>query len=233
MERNYFKGERSYKEQFQLLMQHFIRGLLFVFPVGATIIIVVGLVSWMDSFLNNLLDNVFGISLPGLGIIIVFFGIALFGYLLSNTFIKAIFRILDRYIERMPFVSIIYTSLKELTEAFVGDKKKFTHPVLVKMTDAGLHRLGFVTREEFGSLDLKGLVAVYCPHSYNFSGNLFFLPKEQVTPIDANPTDVMKFIISAGVTNIRSGKESSGQEQSLGSSTDAKTEDSGRYNSLE
>lgn len=213
MPRNHYKYDRTMKEKFQLLMQHFVRGLLFVFPVGATIIIVVGLVTWMDNFLNNLLDDIFGISLPGLGIIIVFLGIALFGYLLSNTFIKALFKILDRYIERMPFVSIIYTSLKELTEAFVGDKKKFTHPVLVKMTDAGLHRLGFVTREEFGSLDLKGLVAVYCPHSYNFSGNLFFIPKEQVTPIDANPTDVMKFIISAGVTNIRTGSEASAQNQ--------------------
>jgi uncharacterized membrane protein len=103
------------------------------------------------------------------------------------------------------------------------------------MTDAGIHRLGFVTREEFGTLDLKGLVAVYCPHSYNFSGNLFMIPKDQITPIDANPTDVMKFMISAGVTNIRSLGEGNSGERTNESETPSspKNPDSSRYNSPE
>ena len=203
MVKNRMKHSYSLKERMQLLIQYFVKGLLFVFPVGATIIIIVALVGWIDGFINNLFRSVFGFDLPGLGIIVVFLGIALFGYLLSNAFIKAVFSILDRSIAKMPFVSLIYTSLKELTEAFVGDKKKFNKPVLVEMTDAGMHRLGFITQDDLGSLNLEGLVAVYCPHSYNFSGNLFLIPKDKVTPLDANATDIMKFIVSAGVTNIR------------------------------
>lgn len=218
---NQFKTSGSYKEQMQNMLQYFVRGLLFVFPVGATIIILIALITWIDGLVNNLLDNLFGFELPGMGIIIVFFGIALFGYLLSNAFFNALFRILDKSISKTPFVSLIYTSLKELTEAFVGDKKKFNKPVLVEMTSAGMHRLGFITQEDLSMLNLEGLVAVYCPHSYNFSGNLFLIPKDKVSPVDANSTDIMKFIVSAGVTNITSKVNSEDTEKSKEEETNA------------
>ena len=201
--KNTFKGDTSFKARFQFVLQYFVRGLLFVLPVGATIVIVVALVGWIDGLINSLFNNLFGFKLPGLGIVVVFFGIALFGYLLSNAFIKAIFSLLDRSIARMPFVSLIYTSLKELTEAFVGEEKKFNKPVVAELNEGGLHRLGFITQEDLSALDIHELVAVYCPHSYNFSGNLFLVPRDKVRPLDANATDVMKFIVSAGVTNIQ------------------------------
>ncbi len=201
--KNKFKGSTTFQARFRIVLQYFVRGLLFVFPVGATIVIVVAMVTWIDGLINDLFGNIFGFELPGLGILVVFFGIALFGYLLSNAFIKAIFSILDRSIAKMPFVSLIYTSLKELTEAFVGDKKKFNKPVIAEFSQEGLYRLGFITQEDLSALDLHQLVAVYCPHSYNFSGNLFLLPRDKVRAVDANATDVMKFIVSAGVTNIQ------------------------------
>lgn len=218
--KNHFRYDASFKDKVQRILQYFVKGLLFVFPVGATIIILVALIGWIDGLVNNLFQNLFGFELPGLGIIIVFLGIALFGYLLSNAFFNAIFRVLDKSIQKTPFVSLIYTSLKELTEAFVGDKKKFNKPVVVEMTESGMHRLGFITQEDLSALDIEGLVAIYCPHSYNFSGNLFLIPRDKVTPLDANPTDIMKFIVSAGVTNIRSeGKSSKHESKSHESST--------------
>ena len=220
---NHFKYDASFKDKVQRILQYFVKGLLFVFPVGATIIILVALIGWIDGLVNNLFQNLFGFELPGLGIIIVFLGIALFGYLLSNAFFNAIFRILDKSIQKTPFVSLIYTSLKELTEAFVGDKKKFNKPVVVEMTESGMHRLGFITQEDLSALDIEGLVAIYCPHSYNFSGNLFLIPRDKVTPLDANPTDIMKFIVSAGVTNIRSEVKSGKQESKSPESTTGET----------
>jgi len=209
--KNQYKHSGSFKERMQHLLKYFLRGILFVFPVGATIIILVTLISWIDGLVNDLFKNLFGYKVPGLGIIIVFFGITLFGYVFSNAFFNALFRLLDRSITKTPFVRFIYTSLKELTEAFVGDKKKFKNPVVVKMTDAGMHRLGFITREDLSMLKLEGLVAVYCPHSYNFSGNLFLIPKDKVTPLDVDASDIMKFIVSAGVTNIWHDSEAKGE----------------------
>ena len=54
----------------------------------------------------------------------------------------------------------------------------------------------------------SGKVAVYLPHSYAFSGNLFIVPAENITLVDAKAADVMKFIVSGGVSKIGDVSES-------------------------
>ncbi len=88
--------------------------------------------------------------------------------------------------------------------AFVGGKKKFTEPVLVKMDSFGMLRIGFITRrngiEEMGIN--KDQVVVYLPYSYGIMGTVIIVPKENVTPINLSSTEVMKFIVSGGVTEM-------------------------------
>ena len=60
--------------------------------------------------------------------------------------------------------------------------------------------IGFVTRESLDTLGLTGKVAVYLPQSYNFAGNLIIVPKEQVSPLQADSGTVMAFIVSGGIT---------------------------------
>ena len=63
-----------------------------------------------------------------------------------------------------------------------------------------LEKLGFITEEDLGILQEKDKVAVYFPHSYNFSGELFIVPKKQIRMLDVNSSEMMKFIVSAGLT---------------------------------
>lgn len=184
------------------LFNHFLRGLIFVFPLGATIYIIVASIGWANETFNQVFINLFNINFPGLGIVVVFLVITFIGMLVSTTFLKPVYRFFDRTIARMPLVKIIYTSLKELTEAFVGEKRKFNKPVMVDVSDSGLKKLGFITREDLSDFHLKDLVAVYCPHSYNFSGNLFLAPRDKIQPLNIKATDVMKFTVSAGITQI-------------------------------
>ena len=65
-----------------------------------------------------------------------------------------------------------------------------------------LEKLGFLTEDDLSLLGEKDKVAVYFPHSYNFSGELLIVPREFVTPVNLNPSDVMKFIVSAGITDL-------------------------------
>jgi len=44
-------------------------------------------------------------------------------------------------------------------------------------------------------------MAVYLPQSYNFAGNLIIVDREQVTPMSADPGEVMKLIVSGGVSS--------------------------------
>ena len=65
--------------------------------------------------------------------------------------------------------------------------------------NSDLEKLGFITEDNLELLGEKDKVAVYFPHSYNFSGELFIVPKNNITPIDINSSDVMKFVVSAGL----------------------------------
>ncbi len=184
------------------LFNYFLRGLLFVFPLAATLYIMISAIIWSNETFNGLLFEWLNVDIPGLGIITVFFGVALIGYIFSKAFTRPMVYYFEEFLSRVPLVKIIYTSIKELTEAFVGDKKRFNKPVLVKLGSGELQRIGFVTQEDLQELGLSEMVAVYCPHSYNFSGNLYLVPASHVTPLNKNATDVMKFVISAGITKI-------------------------------
>ncbi len=108
---------------------------------------------------------------------------------------------LDRGINRLPLVKMIYTSIKDLINAFVGEKKSFNKPVLVRLSpESNVQVIGFVTRDSLDRFGLAGSVAVYLPQSYNFAGNLIIVPREQVSPLEADSGRVMAFIVSGGVT---------------------------------
>lgn len=186
------------------VFNYFLRGLLFVFPLAATLYIMISAIIWSNDTFNTLLFKWLSIDIPGLGIITVFFGVALIGYIFSKAFTRPLIYYFEELLSRVPLVKIIYTSIKELTEAFVGDKKRFNKPVLVQMGGGELYRIGFITQKDLRELGLTEMVAVYCPHSYNFSGNLYIVPQSHVTPLNMNATDVMKFVVSAGVTKIES-----------------------------
>lgn len=188
------------------LINNFLRGLLLVFPIGATIYIIYSAIRWSNNFFNDLLFEWLSIDIPGLGIITVFFGIAAIGYIFSRAITSPIITYFERLLKKVPFIKIIYTSLKELTEAFVGDKKRFDKPVLIDLGSMEAKRIGFITQKDLSQLDIKDMVAVYCPHSYNFSGNLYLVPSQNVTSLDFNSTDVMKYIVSGGITNMADSK---------------------------
>jgi uncharacterized membrane protein len=176
------------------------RGLLLVVPFALTIYII--------SLALNFIDGLIGIKIPGLGIAILLTSITFFGYLGSTLLVRSAFDLTERLIKKLPFISSIYSSLKDLTSAFVGNKKKFDQPVLVVINkEAALHKLGFVTQKDLKTMNLPGYIAVYVPHSYNFSGDLFILPKGAVTYIDIASTELMKFIVSGGVADLRNSEE--------------------------
>lgn len=182
------------------ILNYFLRGMLIVFPLGATIYLVAITIEWINTTFNKLFFSWFDYNIPGLGILTGFVIISLVGFVFSRAFTKPIVHLFEKLFTRTPFVSIIYTSLKDLTEAFVGEKKKFTKPVKARFGDTGVLRFGFITQDSLEQVGLEDEVAVYCPHSYNVSGNLYILPRKDVTPIEADPADFMRFIVSGGVT---------------------------------
>ena len=99
---------------------------------------------------------------------------------------------------------MLYGTIRDLVEAFAGEKKKFDKPVLVTLgagCDAKV--VGFMTRENLENLGLKDHVAVYLPQSYNFAGNVLLFPKDAVEPLDINSSEAMTLIVSGGVAGAK------------------------------
>ena len=187
------------------ILNYFFRGLLFVLPIFATFYILIVIVNWADDTLNELLFSWLSFDIPGLGILTAFIGIMFLGMAVSWAISRPVFSYFERLISKTPIVKIIYTAFKDFTEAFVGQKKKFNKPISFTLTE-GVERIGFITENDLSLLKIKDRVAVYCPHSYNFSGNLFLVDPARIKVLDANPADVMKFAVSAGVTQIEKQK---------------------------
>jgi uncharacterized membrane protein len=192
------------KKVFRFLMNYFFQGLLFLAPVAITIWALFVLFNWINGILQPYIDQVIGINIPGLGIVILLVIILLIGFLGSTIVFRPIISYFDRLMIRAPLIKILYTAVKDLVSAFVGKKKRFNQPVLVRLGDGlDIERIGFLTNNDLSILgDANEKVAVYLPHSYAWSGNLIVVPAGNVTPIGASSTEVMKFIISAGLTQI-------------------------------
>ncbi len=155
----------------------------------------------MDGLIHGLLPNLW----PGAGILILLAFVTIVGFFTKLFFFNAVMIWLEDLFGQTPITKLMYSSIKDLFSAFIGDKKKmFSQPVMVMMfKEAGIRKLGFVTKENLSSLGLNDLVAVYFPHSYNFSGNLYLVPRENITPLPQMAgADAMKFIVSGGVTEI-------------------------------
>lgn len=192
------------KSIFKSLLNYFLQGLLYIGPLAVTIYAIYITFQWLDGFLYQYIEQYFDVKIPGLGMLTVLIAITLVGFIGSSFIFKPLAAKIDKLISRAPLIKIVYTSVKDLLTAFVGQKKRFTQPVLVKVTaDGEMEKVGFITNEDLSELGIsEKKVAVYLPHSYAWSGNLFIVPAKNVTKINASSTDVMKYIISAGVTKL-------------------------------
>jgi uncharacterized membrane protein len=182
---------------------YFFQGLLLFIPLIITLLILVkvfdffsGLFSFFgfsnNTFLNTTLGLIFSVG-----------AIALMGVLASSFVFKEFFTMIEDKLEHAPFIRHIYTPIKDFTNAFVGNKKRFNKPVLVTIDRANsIQQLGFITQTDLSDLNIKNKVAVYLPLSYSLSGKLIIVLAEQVEPVDKDAPEVMKFIISGGVTDV-------------------------------
>ena len=192
----------------QWLFKSFLKGLLIVVPLTVTIWVIYGVFSWIDGLLR--IGEIFSHSVPGLGFVITLSIIVMVGALGSNIVAKRLISFLEKYLNRVPLVKLIYFSLKDLIGAFVGEKKSFRIPVLVELyPESGVKVLGFVTSEDPGLPGVSDHVAVYLPQSYNYSGTLVVVPRNRITLLPPEESARwLSFIVSGGVSRGPQGGQS-------------------------
>jgi uncharacterized membrane protein len=177
------------------LFNYFIRGLVVVTPLAVTI--------WVCVTIFQTIDNWLGLPVPGAGFMITIVLVTLIGFLASNILARTIGDEFDKLLARLPFVRLLYSSAKDMLNAFVGEKRRFDKPVLVSLTaDGSVKVVGFLTSDSLSALGAADHATVYMPQSYGFAGHILVVPASRVKRIDADAPEVMAFIISGGVTEV-------------------------------
>jgi uncharacterized membrane protein len=179
------------------LLNYFIKGLLIFAPTALTIFVVV----WAFTSLDKIFGKLFNIDTFGLGLLSTIALIVAIGYLASNYLGRKLFGLVENVFTHVPIVKLLYSAVKDMIEAFAGEKKSFDKPVVATLSpNSSAKVLGFVTRDSLKNLGLEDYVAVYMPQSYNFAGNVLLFPKEAVQPLKIESSEAMAFIVSGGLS---------------------------------
>lgn len=185
------------------LVKSFFQGLLIIGPFALTFWIIWYIVSSIDNIIPAISERTY----PGITFVIVIFSTTLIGYL-GNKFIigRVVVDSFDYLLEHTPGIKFIYTSLKDVMTSFVGDKKKFNKPVLIKTTDhPDIWRIGFLTQSDLSSVGFPNYVSVYLPHSYAVSGWVVFVLATNIIHLEnVTAAQAMKFAVSGGVAGFQS-----------------------------
>jgi uncharacterized membrane protein len=187
------------------ILGYFFKGIIYIVPIFLTLYIVYRLFLFTGSVLNGVGLSIHPSIDPFIGLVVVFIFIAFIGFLAGSILFSAVFNMLSNFLESAPVIKTIYTSIKDVFSALVDGKKRFDKPVLVRLSkNSTFQRIGFVTQKDLSCLGISDLnkIAVYLPHSYNFSGNLIIVDAEQVEPLNISAISAMKFIVSGGISNI-------------------------------
>lgn len=195
------------KKAAQKFFYYFIKGTLVLVPIAGAVFLIVWIFASLDNALNltsHFLEDEQGhpLYIPGIGILTVVVILALVGAVFTNLVTAPIRAWFKRTINKIPLFNTLYSSIKDFTEAFVGDAKKFNEPVLVLVNETGLKKIGFLTQRDLKSIGLTDQVVVYFPYSYSVAGQVVVVKIEHVEKLNMSATDAMKLVVSGGVSGI-------------------------------
>ncbi len=188
---------------YQRLKTTFIYGLVVIVPIALTVWIVVSLVQLISGPVSTLYGHKIS---PVSSFLFSILSITIVGFLAKNFLGKALIEFLDVILSKIPFVSLIYKSIKQLADS-LSFKKKALSCVLVEYPKAGTYALGWITNESplplrdiTGENVIEGMVSVFVPTTPNpTSGFFLYVKQDECKVLDISVEESVKLLMSAGV----------------------------------
>lgn len=191
------------------MKKYFITGLLIWVPLAITLWVLHLIVTTMDQTLLVLPaalqpEGLFGVRVPGLGVIVTLFVVFLTGLVTANIIGQRLVRFWEGILSRIPVVKSIYYSVKQVSDTlFSSSGEAFRKALLVQYPREGIWTIAFMTGQPGGDVanHLRGeYVSVYVPTTPNpTSGFFLMLPRRDVIELDMSVDEALKYIISMGV----------------------------------
>ena len=192
------------------LRKWLLAGLLVIVPVAITVAVLRWIIDTLDQTLLILPeawhpDRVFGLHIPGLGVLLTLAILLLVGAGASNFVGKKLVLLGDRIVSRIPVVRSIYSSVKQVSDTLFSESgNAFRKAVLVQWPRQDVWTIGFVTGAPGGDVInyLRGeeYVSVYVPTTPNPTGGYFvMLRKSDCIELKMSVDDALKYVVSMGV----------------------------------
>jgi len=180
------------------------RGLVIIVPLVITVWVLQILFNTIDGIISPIFDQFLGRHIPGLGFISMIILIMLIGIVSKNLIGKAIFKYFERMIFSLPLARTIYSSAKDLINAFRpgGKGKSFREVVLVEYPRQGLWTIGFLTNEISvnSPTTTQELISIYIPNPPNpTSGMMILAARESIRVLDMSVEEGLKLVLSGGI----------------------------------
>jgi len=183
----------------QIIKRRILAGLIALMPIMATYWIIRLLFDFLNRLAEPLLKLV-GIEIPGLGIILTILFIFIIGLFVTNVLGRTILKWSEIVVARVPIVSTIYNSIKQITGAFSGTAaKSFQRVILIEYPRKGLWTMAFVTNE---SKNKKGDIFyhLFVPTTPNPTSGVFIIvPKKDAIHPDISVESGLRTIVSGGI----------------------------------
>lgn len=182
----------------------FIKGLLTLLPLVLSVYVIFWILRWVESFAMSTLLAFWPdfLYVPGMGILVVFVIVYIFGTVVDQPFTKWMVARLEDALGSVPLIKSVYMSIKDFTGFLSpGGKEKADRVVAVRFPNGEAEIIGLVTRDHLEGLadgiDKEGRIAVYFPMSYQIGGYTLFIPKAWVTPVKMGVEEGMRNVLTA------------------------------------
>lgn len=191
------------------MRKYFLTGLLVLVPLAITFWVLHLIISTMDQSLLLLPEKwrpeaIFGVYIPGMGAILTLLAVFVTGLVAHNFIGKKLVYAWELLVARIPVVSSIYSSVKQVSDTlFSSSGNAFRKALLVQYPRQGCWTIAFLTGVPGGDVrnHLHGeYVSIYVPTTPNpTSGFFLMVPKADTIELDMSVDQALKYIVSMGV----------------------------------
>lgn len=188
-------------QQFKRL---FVRGLIALIPLVATIYVFDFIFSFLDGFLDVFIRGIFGIEIPGVGALASILLILFIGFIVTNVLGSRLIHYAEKLLKKVPLVPKIYFAIKQIIDAFsLQGKHSFSKVAMIEYPRKGIYSIGFIIGECRTEIQLvagKKLINVFVPTTPNpTTGFLLIVPDDEIIVLDMTVEDGLKLILSVGM----------------------------------
>lgn len=193
--------------------ESFVSGLILALPVLITLLILQIVSGWAFQIVNPIVQSTNLVQYTGnieivaqiLALLLAVVFLTVVGYLSSYKLSKRVRLLSAKIVKEVPLFGSVYTTVKQISNAFTEGGDRFEKTVLVEFPKEGLYSLGLITSEapksvEETAADGDEMQSVFMPMSPNPTmGRLIMVESENYVELDMSVQKAMKLLLTSGM----------------------------------